>query len=104
MPAVPVAARSAKQSHSDVAPSEFRDAAGRFESGDSTGAVVALRAFLARHPQDERAEDASYLLVLALRQIGDKSGSRHAARAYLERYPAGFRRSEVEVLARSDEP
>jgi TolA-binding protein len=104
VPAVPVRAPSAKHGRSDAAPSEFRDAAGRFESGDSPGAVVALRAFLARHPQDERAEDASYLLVLALRQTGDTSGSERAARAYLERYPAGFRRSEVEVLARSAEP
>ena len=78
----------------------MREAVALLNGGDSAGAARALRAFLARYPGDGRAEDASYLLVVALRRSGDAAGAREAARTYLARYPSGFRRSEVEALAR----
>jgi hypothetical protein len=98
--APPVVAPSGKGGLGTAAASEFRDAVGQLESGHPLAAAYGLRAFLARHPQDDRDEDASYLLVVALRECGDALGSLNAAHAYLQRYPAGFRRSEVEALAR----
>ena len=97
--APPVVAPSGKGSLASAAASEFRDAVAQLESGHPSAAASGLRAFLARHPQDERDEDASYLLVVALRECGDAFGSLDAAHAYLQRYPAGFQRSEVEGLA-----
>jgi hypothetical protein len=83
----------------DTVPREFRDAVSLLTSGRNAAAAAALRGFLARHGGDSRAEDASYLLVLALQRAGDSAAMRTAARAYLQRYPRGFRRSQVEPLA-----
>jgi TolA-binding protein len=91
---------SASIETSPRAPNEFRDAVALLEGGDASAAAVSLRSFVGRHPRDPRAQDASYLLVLALRRSGDTTASREAAHAYLRRYPTGFRRSEVEALAR----
>jgi hypothetical protein len=82
---------------------EFRDAVTTLNAGDNVAAACELRAFLARHPAGAQAEDAAYLLVLALRRAGDDTGARDAARAYLRKYPHGFRRTEVETLARTSE-
>jgi hypothetical protein len=78
---------------------EFRDAVALFEGGGSDAAAKALRAFVARHPSDPHAEDAAYLLVLALRRTGDLAFTREAAKSYLARFPAGFRRAEIAPLA-----
>jgi outer membrane protein assembly factor BamD (BamD/ComL family) len=69
------------------------------DGGRNAAAATALRAFLARHGGDPRAEDASYLLALALQRTGDAVATRAAARDYLQRYPSGFRRSQIEALA-----
>jgi TolA-binding protein len=83
-----------------VAPtSEYATAVRLFERGELAAATTALRSFIAHHADDARAEDAGYLLVLVLQRSGDTS-VREAARAYLERFPNGFRRAEVEQLAR----
>ena len=50
----------------------------------------------------ERAgEDAAYLRVIELLRVGDSVQARDAAREYLQRYPDGFRRQELESLART---
>jgi hypothetical protein len=59
--------------------------------------VKTLRVILARDP---RAEDAAYLLVIALQRASDLPGARAAARDYLQRFPDGFRRAAIEPLAR----
>jgi ferric-dicitrate binding protein FerR (iron transport regulator) len=78
---------------------EFRDAVSLLDGGRNAAAATALSAFLARHGDDPRAEDASYLLVVALQRTGDAAATRAAAREYLQRYPSGFRRAQIEPLA-----
>ncbi len=79
---------------------EFRAAMSALDSGDNTRAASSFAAFLGAHPHDAHAEDAAYLRVLALQRAGDSTAARLAARDYLSRYPRGFRRAEVEALAR----
>jgi hypothetical protein len=80
---------------------EFRDAVDLLNKGNGGAAAGALRSYLARHPGDGRAEDAAYLLVLALQRAGDEAAAAAAAREYLQRYPHGLRRREIERLAPS---
>jgi hypothetical protein len=51
-------------------------------------------------PEDPRAEDAAYLLVIALQRASDADGARQAAGDYLRRFPNGFRRASVAAIAR----
>jgi hypothetical protein len=46
-----------------------------------------------------RAEDESYLRIVALSRAGAVEDMRRAAQRYLQRFPTGFRRPEVERLA-----
>jgi TolA-binding protein len=78
---------------------EFRDAVELLNAGNFVASSAALRTYLARHPATERAEDATYLLVLALHRSGDAAGADAAARDYLRLYPHGLRRKEIERLA-----
>lgn len=49
---------------------------------------------------DEDGEDAAYLNLVALAREGRNAEARIAAKSYLQKYPSGFRRVEVEALAR----
>jgi hypothetical protein len=51
-------------------------------------------------PDPRSEEDSVYLHVLALMGEGQRDEARAAAQAYLRRFPAGFRRVEVEQIAR----
>jgi TolA-binding protein len=100
-PRRPLAARSSVRQHDPPDSSlEFNAAMAAFDRGDCRQAATGLDRFIAAHPQDPRTEDASYLRVMALRKCGDERSMRAAAVRYLQRYPAGFRRLEVERLAR----
>lgn len=77
---------------------DFRAAAALLGSGDAVGAAQAFAKFLDEYPRDSRAEDASYLRIIALQRAGDASAMKRAATEYLRRYPSGFRRGEVERL------
>lgn len=79
---------------------EFREAMAALESGDNSRAATRFGAFLSAHPGDRRSEDAAYLRVIALRRAGDPSGTKQAALEYLRRFPSGFRRTEIDALAR----
>jgi hypothetical protein len=79
---------------------DFRAALSALNDGDRIGAAAGFAAFLADHPRDPRAEDAAYLRVIALQRAGDVPAMQRAADDYLRRYPRGFRRAEVEQLAR----
>jgi len=68
----------------------------KLDRGENVAAAATLREILARNP---RAEDAAYLLVIALQRAGDAGGARAAARDYLQRFPDGFRRAALEPLA-----
>lgn len=79
---------------------ELRDAVAALDAGDSAAAAALLRGIVARYPHDAGAEDAAYLLVLALQRASDLDAARDAARDYLRRFPHGFRRTAVEPIAR----
>lgn len=79
---------------------DFRAAMSAFNGGDQARAAALFTAFVGEHPGDSRAEDAAYLRVLAHQRAGSASATSLAARDYLTRYPRGFRRAEVEALAR----
>lgn len=99
----PLASPSAATPMDQLGPdasAEFRTALAALNTGQSRSAAQQFRRFAEKYPSDPRAEDAAYLRVLALERAGDASGRRAAARAYLRRYPSGFRRAEVEGLAR----
>lgn len=78
---------------------DFRAAMAAFTAGDNARAASLFAAFLSQHPRDSRAEDATYLRVLALQRAGNLSGMKQAAAEYLKRYPHGFRHAEVEPLS-----
>ena len=79
---------------------DFRAAVALFDAGANSQAAAAFATFAQAHPRDPRAEDAAYLLVIALQRSGAEDDMKRAAQQYLRRYPAGFRRSEVETLER----
>jgi len=79
---------------------ELRDAISSLDAGDPTGASKKLREIVTHYPSDPRAEDAAYLLAIALQRASDTVGARAAARDYLQRFPNGFRRAAIEPLAR----
>lgn len=55
----------------------------------------------AKADADASAEDATYLDVLRLLRQGRESEARVAADTYLRRFPTGFRRAEMERVARA---
>lgn len=86
------------------AASDFRAAVRALRAGEHRVAAALFLRFTERHPRDSRAEDAAYLRVLALRRAGDDAAMKSAALEYLRRHPSGFRRNEVEDLARRGAP
>ncbi|TAK32458.1 MAG: hypothetical protein EPO40_02750 [Myxococcaceae bacterium] len=65
------------------------------QRGDLSVAAERFADFERAHPDDERAEDAGYLRVVALRRAGLTAEAGGAAEAYLRRYSHGARRWEV---------
>ncbi|HWA72056.1 MAG TPA: hypothetical protein VG937_06980 [Polyangiaceae bacterium] len=78
---------------------DFREAMAALASGDNSRAATRFGAFLVAHPGDRRSEDAAYLRVIALQRAASPM-TKQAALDYFRRFPAGFRRAEVEPLAR----
>lgn len=79
---------------------EFRALVRTLERGEACEAAPGFAKLVTSYPNDPRAEDASYLRVIALQRCGSGDDVKEAAREYLGRYPAGFRRAEVERLSR----
>jgi anti-sigma factor RsiW len=99
--APPPSARDQPESEAPADPSaDFRQAMSALGAGQNARAASLFDAFAAKHPADARAEDAAYLRVLALERSGNRAAAEQAAQSYLRRYPSGFRRAEVEALAR----
>jgi hypothetical protein len=71
------------------------------DRGDYDAGARLLAAFAAAHPGDDRAEDAAFLVVVSLHHAGRSADAAAAARDYLARYPDGYRRAEVESIARA---
>jgi hypothetical protein len=79
----------------------FREGISMADRGDYDAAARLLAAFAAAHPGDDRAEDAAFLVVVSLQRAGRSADAAAAARDYLARYPKGYRRAEVESIARA---
>jgi TolA-binding protein len=77
---------------------DFRSAVAALSAGDNREAATRFARFLAKHPRDPQAEDASYLRVIALQRCGDTASMKQAAVEYMRSYPRGFRHADVEAL------
>ena len=58
------------------------------------------RLALRKPANDDRSEDAAYLKVVDLLRSGQRDEARTVARDYVRRFPAGFRRTEMEAIAK----
>lgn len=81
----------------------FVEGMGMMERGDYGAAAHHLEAFSQSHPGDDRAEDAAFLVILALQRAGRPTEAAAAARRYLSGYPAGFRRAQARAIAEARE-
>ena len=68
---------------------EYRAAVERVKAGDHAGGAVALRAFLARYPRHDFADNAQYWLGEAYYAQQDYPNALAEFRAVIERYPRG---------------
>ena len=80
---------------------DFREGMGAVERGDFADAASKLGKFADRNGSDPRAEDALFLVAVALSKAGHATEAEEAAKRYLERYPHGYRRHDAERLAAS---
>jgi hypothetical protein len=69
------------------------------ERGDLGVAATSFGEFERLNPNDDRAEDAGFLRVMALRRSGQNGSVQTAAHEYLARYSHGTRRWEVARMA-----
>ncbi len=69
------------------------------ERGDYGAGAKRLEAFSSSSPGDERAEDAAFLVILALQRAGRPAEAAAAARRYLATYPSGYRRAQAKAIA-----
>ena len=77
----------------------FVEAMGMMERGDYGAASAHLEAFSTSNVGDDRAEDAAFLVILALQRAGRGAEAGAAAKRYLGTYPAGYRRTEAHAIA-----
>ncbi len=104
----PIAAASAKRGPASPRPvasakppveDGFVEGMGMMERGDYDAAARHLDAFSKSNAHDDRAEDAAFLVILALQRAGRAAEAVAAARRYLGAYPAGYRRAEAQAIA-----
>ena len=67
--------------------------------GDYGAAAKRLDAFSRANSRDDRAEDAAFLVILALQRAGRSTAAVEAARRYLDTYPSGYRRAQAQAIA-----
>jgi hypothetical protein len=82
----------------------FVEGMAMMERGDYGDAARHLEAFSKSNPRDDRAEDAAFLVILALQRAGRPTEAAAAARRYLSTYPAGYRRAQARAIADAPEP
>jgi hypothetical protein len=85
-------------SASPPADDAFVEGMGMMERGDYGAAARHLDAFSKSNAGDDRAEDAAFLVILALQRAGRGAEAVAAARRYLGAYPAGYRRAEAQSI------
>ena len=94
----PPAAPSARPAANDGS-GVFVEGMAMMERGDYGDAARHLEAFSKSNPHDDRAEDAAFLVILALQRAGRPTEAVAAARRYLSTYPAGYRRAQTRAIA-----
>jgi hypothetical protein len=102
-PSKPPSASSAKPAGDDGT-AAFVEGMAMMERGDYGDAARHLEAFSKSNPRDDRAEDAAFLVILALQRAGRPTEAAAAARRYLSTYPTGYRRAQARALAEAPEP
>jgi ferric-dicitrate binding protein FerR (iron transport regulator) len=97
----PIAGRAPQTQGDDAGRGAFArfaegvDALGR---GDFLRAASEFAEFERERPEDERADDAGWLRVVALRRAGQESSSIDAAERYLRAHPRGSHRADASTL------
>ncbi len=89
--------------HSESADAEapfqrFASGVAAMGRGDFRTAAADFEDFERQQPHDERADDAGWLRVVALRRAGDEPAALTSAERYLRGYPSGAHRGEVATL------
>ena len=97
-PIAPRSVTSAKPA-TDEGTASFVEGVGMMERGDYGAAARHLEAFSKGNPSDERAEDAAFLVIIALQRAGRPTEAAAAARRYLSTYPTSYRRTQVRAIA-----
>ncbi len=69
-----------------------------YRDGEYEDAARAFRSFVAAHPQDPAAEDASFLEASALTQSGRADAAALVAERFLERYPGSIHARDAAIL------
>lgn len=100
-PRRPLADAGVRPSASDESSAVFDDGVRTLGRGDYDAATRLLAAFRERAPNDPRAEDAAFLMVLALQRSGRAAAAKDAARRYLDEYPRGHRAIEAKAITES---
>jgi len=96
-PAAPGSAKPAASAEEGLG--AFEEGMGMMERGDYGAAAKHLEAFSRSSPGDDRAEDAAFLVILALQRAGRSAEAVAAARRYLTAYPSGYRRAQARMIA-----
>jgi hypothetical protein len=92
-------ADEARERLRDPASIAFAQAVRLLEQGHYERAAARLSAFALEHPDDPRAEDARFLVIVAQQRAGRRTAAELAARDYLKRHPDGDRRAEAQSIA-----
>ena len=90
-------ATSAKAARENSA-GELAEGVGLMRRGDYGAAADRLDTFSTSHPDDDRSEDAAFLVIVAMQRAGRHPEAVTAAKRYVARYPSGYRRDEAEAV------
>ncbi len=78
--------------------SDYTEGIAALDRGDFGAAARRFAAFEAAHPGDDRAEDAAFLRVIAVRRAEGDGVAEPVARRYLARYADGSRRWDASLV------
>ena len=77
---------------------ELAEGVGLMRRDDYGAAADRLDTFSKGHPDDDRSEDAAFLVIVAMQRAGRRAEAITAARRYIARYPSAYRREEAEAV------
>jgi TolA-binding protein len=77
----------------------FAEAMSAMRRGDYAGSADKLAQFAQTHADDARADEADYLLAIALQRAGRRDDAIAAAKRYLAARPKGAHRADAARIA-----